>query len=149
MALVDRIEERIVKVPLESATRDGVIDELVGVLWAAGLLSDREAARAAVMEREAKGSTGLAEGVAVPHGKTPAVKDLAIAIGVSREGVDFGALDGQASRLFFLIMAPPDKAGPHIEALAEIARMARSKAFCRALSGARDAAELVELLRSD
>jgi nitrogen PTS system EIIA component len=85
----------------------------------------------------------------VPHAKTTAVHDLTIAIGVAPGGIDFQALDGRPSSLFFLILAPPDKSGPHIEALAEIARLTRSTAFCRAVAAAPSAAEVVRLFRGE
>ena len=147
MALIELIEENVVKVPLEAITKEGVVRELVDLLAAAGKISDKERVCAAVLEREAKGSTGLEEGIAVPHGKTTAVKRLTIAIGRAPRGIEFGALDGKPSRLFFLLLAPPDQSGPHIEALAEIARMARSKAFLGTLASVRSAAEVVELFR--
>ena len=147
MALIDLIREEVVRIPLAAGTKEGIIRELVQTLAAAGKVSDPEAASRAVLDREAKGSTGLEEGVAVPHGKTPAVESLAVAVGVAPKGVDFAALDGEPSNLFFLILAPPDQSGPHIEALAEIARLCRSKAFCRTLVSSRDAKEVVELFQ--
>lgn len=147
MALIELIEENVVKVPLEATTKEGVVRELVGLLAAAGKITDAERACESVLNREAKGSTGLEEGVAVPHGKTAAVKRLTIAVGIAPRGIEFGALDGKPSRLFFLLLAPPDQSGPHIEALAEIARMSRSKAFLATLAAARSAAEVVQLFR--
>ncbi|NLJ47008.1 MAG: PTS sugar transporter subunit IIA [Treponema sp.] len=147
MALIDLIREDVVRVPLAAGSKEGIIRELIQTLAAAGKVSDPEAAARAVLDREAKGSTGLEEGVAVPHGKTPAVQSLAIAVGVAPRGVDFAALDGKPSHLFFVILAPPDQSGPHIEALAEIARLCRSKAFCRTLISSRDPKEVVELFQ--
>ncbi|MCK7483150.1 MAG: fructose PTS transporter subunit IIA [Candidatus Moduliflexus flocculans] len=147
MALIDLIREEVVRVPLAAQNKEGIIRELVEVLAAAGTVSDPAAAARAVLDREAKGSTGLEEGVAVPHGKTAAVESLAIAVGIAPRGVDFAALDGKPSNLFFLILAPPDQSGPHIEALAEIARLCRSKAFCRTLASSRDAKEAVGLFQ--
>ena len=94
-------------------------------------------------------STGLEEGIAVPHAKTDAVKTLTIAIGISPEGVDFNSLDGKPSKLFFLMLAPPDQSGPHIEALAEIAKLSKSKAFINALINAKTPDEIVELFKED
>jgi PTS system nitrogen regulatory IIA component len=149
MALIDLIGADVIKVPLAGKSKDEVVRELLGVLAAAGRLADERRAYEAVLAREALGSTGLENGIAVPHAKTTAVKDLTIAIGVAPSGIDFQALDGKPSTLFFLILAPPDKSGPHIEALAEIARMTRSTAFCRAVAAARTAEEVVELFRED
>ncbi len=149
MSLIELIDESVVRVPLEAKDKDGAIRELVEVLFRAGKVSDKAEVQKAVFARETLGSTGLTDGIAVPHGKTTAVADLAIAIGISPSGIDFESLDGAPARLFFLIVAPPDKSGPHIEALSEIARMSRSKALCRALSNARDAADVVSLMKGD
>jgi len=149
MALIDLIEETVVRAPLKAVGKEAVIRELVDTLAAAGKILDAETAYQAVLDREAKGSTGLAEGIAVPHGKTISARELTIAIGVSPDGVEFGSMDGKPARLFFLILAPPDKAGPHIEALAEIARMSRSKAFCSALASCRSPTEVVRMLKEE
>ena len=149
MALIDLIEESVVRVPLAATTKDGAVCELLETLHTAGKITDVSKALAAVLDREAKGSTGLAEGIAVPHGKTVAARELTVAIGVSPRGVDFDSLDAKPARLIFLILAPPDQSGPHIEALAEIARMSRSTAFCQALASSRTAAELVGLFKDD
>lgn len=149
MALIELIEESLIRVPLAARDKQGVVRELVELLAEGGRTGDRAAVLKAILDREALGSTGLSEGIAVPHGKTGAVEDLAIVIGIAPDGVDFGAIDGLPSRLFFMIVAPPDKSGPHIQALSEIARLSRSKALCRAIIGARTAAEVVALLRGD
>jgi len=147
MALIDLISADVVKVPLAGKSKDEVVRELLGVLSSTGRIEDERKAYEAVLAREALGSTGLENGIAVPHAKTTAVKDLTLAIGIAPSGIDFQALDGKPSTLFFLILAPPDKSGPHIEALAEIARMTRSTAFCKTVAAARSAEEAVELFR--
>lgn len=149
MALIELLEEKIVKIPLTAFDKEGIIRELVDVLTQAGKVDDPEALYQAVLAREKLGSTGLEDGFAVPHGKTAGVKDLAIAIGIAPQGVNFNSADGEPSKLFFLIAAPPDKAGPHIEALAEIAKLSRSKAICNAMVNAKTPAEVVALLRGD
>ena len=147
MALLDRISAKVVKVPLVSTTKEGVIRELVSLLVDAGTIADAAASVEAVLAREALGSTGLQNGIAVPHAKTVAVADLAVAIGISPKGVSFASLDGLPSHLFFLLLAPPDKSGPHIEALAEIARLTRSTAFTRVLRAAANAEEVISIFR--
>jgi fructose-specific phosphotransferase system IIA component len=149
MALVDLISPEIVKVPLESTSKPAVLRELVQVLKDAGRIADFEKALAAVNQREQMGSTGLEHGFAVPHAKSDTVKTLTLAIGISPRGIDFSALDGEPSRLFFLMLAPPNQSGPHIQALAEIAKLSRSKSFCDAIMSARSAGEVVRLFRDD
>ncbi len=149
MALIDLITEEVVKVPLASQSKPEIIKELIRLLHQTGHIEQLEAAYDAVLTREAQGSTGLENGIAVPHAKTNAVKNLTIAIGISPAGVDFEALDGNPSHLFFLMLAPPDQPGHHIEALAEIARLTRSKAFCNIVTAAVSAREVIEIFREE
>ena len=145
MALIDLISKNVVRTPLESKAKYEIVRELVELLRDAEGILDFEEVLRAVVSREEKGSTGLENGVAVPHAKTEAVDRLILAVGVSPDGVDFGALDGEPSHLFFLLLAPSDQSAPHIEALAEIARITRSRAFCRAIMSACSADAVVNL----
>jgi fructose-specific phosphotransferase system IIA component len=149
MALIELISEEVVKVPLTSQSKPEIIKELIQLLHERGHIEQIEVAYDAVLTREAQGSTGLENGIAVPHAKTDAVKSLTIAIGISPAGVDFEALDGNPSQLLFLILAPPDQPGPYIEALAEIARLTRSKAFYNMVITAVSAREVVEIFREE
>jgi fructose-specific phosphotransferase system IIA component len=149
MALVDLVKPEIIKVPLESKSKQAVIRELLQVLVDAGKLTDFDAAYDALLAREAKGSTGLEAGLAVPHAKTDIVSTLTLAIGIAPEGIDFRALDGNLSYLFFLMLAPPNQSGPHIEALSEIARITQSKTFCKMLLRTQSPEEVAELLTEE
>ncbi|MHC4310422.1 MAG: PTS sugar transporter subunit IIA [Planctomycetota bacterium] len=147
MALIDLVVEKIVKVPLQSQDKPDVIRELVQILKDAGEIDDFDAILKGIQDREDKGSTGLEQGIAVPHCKSEAVSSLKLAIGIAPGGIDFDSLDKQPTNLFFLLVASPELSGPHVEALAEIAKLARSKAFCKALVNAENAQEVVELLQ--
>jgi len=147
MAIVDMLTPEVIKVPLVSRNKDEVLKELVEILAKAGKISNLERALDAIKKREDMGSTGLEEGIAVPHAKTDTVDKLTMAIGISPDGVEFDALDGKPSHIFFLMLAPPDQSGPHIQALAEIARMARSKAFINALKNAKSSEEVLNLFK--
>ena len=147
MTLIDLIDEDVVKVPLEHTGKAEVLRELLDTLAGTGKLSEIERAYNALLERESQGSTGLEHGIAVPHAKTDAVETLTVAIGISPNGIEFGAMDGQPSKLFFLLLAPPGQSGPHLEALSEIARLSRSEAFLRALISSRSPTDVLELLR--
>ncbi|MBN1837029.1 MAG: PTS sugar transporter subunit IIA [Spirochaetales bacterium] len=149
MALLDLINTDVVKVPLQSQTKNAVIRELVETLRDAGKIAEVEPVYDAVIARENMGSTGLENGIAVPHAKTRAVRKLTMALGVAPQGVDFQAIDGKPSRLFFLLLAPPDQSGPHIQALAEIARITRSQSFCSAIVNATSAEAVVELFSEE
>ncbi len=149
MALIDLLVPEVVRTPLESSDKPDVLRELVQILKDAGQIDDMDTVLQAVQEREDKQSTGLESGVAVPHCKTLAVTSLKLAIGIAPDGIDFDSLDRQPTTLFFLLVAAPDQSGPHVEALAEIAKLARSKAFCQALVRAANAEEVVDLIRGE
>ncbi|MCQ2604114.1 MAG: PTS sugar transporter subunit IIA [Spirochaetia bacterium] len=144
MAVINLIEEDVIKIPLEAKSKPEVIRELVDLLKSAGKIEDADSVFNAVITRENMGSTGLENGIAVPHAKTNKVPSLVLAIGIAPEGVDFDSLDGEPSNLFFLLLAPPSQSGPHIEALSEIARLTRSSSFCKVLLNAKSAKEIVE-----
>lgn len=149
MALIDMVVEEIIKIPLESKDKPDVLRELVQILKDAGEIDDFDTVLTAIQEREDKQSTGLEKGIAIPHAKSTAVSSLKLAIGIAPDGIDFDSLDGELSKLFFLLVAAPDQSGPHVEALAEIAKLARSNSFCKALVRADDAREVVELLKGE
>jgi fructose-specific phosphotransferase system IIA component len=149
MALIDMIVEKVIKTPLESKDKPDVLRELVQILKDAGEIDDFDTVLKDVQDREDKMSTGLEKGIAVPHAKTDAVSSLKLAIGIAPEGIDFDAMDKELSKLFFLLLAPPGQAGPHVEALSEIAKLAHSTSFCKALIHADNAREVVELMKGE
>lgn len=149
MAVIELMSEEIVKTPLTARDKPDVLRELVQILKDAGRIDDFDSVLRALQVREDQMSTGLEGGIAVPHAKSDAVDTLKMAVGIAPDGIDFNSLDGAPTKLFFLLVAPPDKAGPHVQALAEIAKLSQSKAFCRALVHAENAAEVMELMRGD
>lgn len=136
-----------VRVPLEGTTKDEVLRELVDTLAEAGDVSDAEAALKVVQEREQVLSTGIGYGVALPHGKTDACPQLTIAAGVTTEGVDFNALDGEPVDLIFLLVGPESEAGAHIKALSGISRLVRQPETRQRLKEAPDAETFLDALR--
>ena len=149
MALIDMIVEKVIKTPLTSKDKPGVLRELIQILKDAGEIDDFDKVLKTVQEREDKMSTGLEKGIAVPHAKTDAVSSLKLAIGIAPQGIDFDSMDKQPSKLFFLLLAPPGQSGPHVEALAEIAKLATSTSFCKALINADNAQEVVDLMKGE
>lgn len=149
MALIDMVVEKIVKIPLVSKDKPDVLRELVRILKDADEIDDFDTVLKAVQEREDKQSTGLEKSIAVPHAKTLAVSSLKLAIGIAPQGIDFDSLDGELSKLFFLLLAPPGQSGPHVEALAEIAKLAGSTSFCKALIRSENARQVVELMKGE
>jgi PTS system nitrogen regulatory IIA component len=137
-----------VRLELSGRTKIEIIDELVDVLDRAGLVTDRVQVREAVVEREKKLSTAMEHGVAVPHGKTSGVDRLVAAFGIKPQGVYFDARDGEPSRLFFLVVSPESISGPHVKALASIARCMNSAAHRGRILKAKSAEEVLRILRA-
>ena len=96
---------------------------------AAGRIDNREMVLKAVMDRERVMSTGMGDGVAIPHAKTDGVKDLVAAFGVTKQGIDFQSIDGKPVRIIFLLAGPTDQTGPHLKALSRISRLMHRKEF--------------------
>ena len=111
---------------LKGTNKEEIINELLDILVKNGKLRDREAAYAAVMDRERKMSTGMKHGIAIPHGKSPAVHDLVACIGISDAPVDFDSLDHEPCRIFIMTLSPIDKTGPHLQFLAEVSLLFKS-----------------------
>ncbi|HMP73480.1 MAG TPA: PTS sugar transporter subunit IIA [Kiritimatiellia bacterium] len=111
-----------IRLNLQSTDKESVIEELIDLLVAAGKIKDRKSALKAVTEREKKMSTGLQNGIAIPHGKTDTVENLVAAMGLSREGVPFESLDGEPAQIIVLTVSPASRTGPHIQFLADISR---------------------------
>ena len=149
MLLTELLSIDRVRIPLQAKSKDELLRELVSLVTTGSSPEEREQVLQAVREREAVLSTGIGYGVAIPHGKSPAVQELSMAAGRSVDPVEFDALDGQPARLFFLLVGPESAAGPHIKALSRISRIVRrddvrarllkapdEKAFLRALEDA-------------
>lgn len=133
-------------VDLKANTKEGIIDEMIDRLVAAGRVTDRAAVREAILEREAKMSTGMQNGVAIPHGKTDAVEALVAAVGIQKEGMDFGAMDGEPSTIFVMTVSPIKRRGPHMQFLAEVSRILGQAALRERLLAASTHAEVYEIL---
>jgi fructose-specific phosphotransferase system IIA component len=151
MNIREFLQERAVSVELKvgaQATKADIIEQLVGLLVSAGAIRDKDVSRLVqtLLNREALGSTGIGQGVAIPHGKTDTVSKLIGALAVCRQGVKFDSLDGEPVYLFFLLVAPEDSAGPHLKALARISRLLKDKHFRDSLRTAKDASTLLKTI---
>jgi Kef-type K+ transport system membrane component KefB/mannitol/fructose-specific phosphotransferase system IIA component (Ntr-type) len=132
---------------LKGETKEEIITELVDILAYRGKLLDRNLALKDVLEREKTMSTGMQRGIALPHGKTDGVNDMAVAVGIKKEGMDFESLDGEKSRLFILVVSPRKVSGPHIQFLAAIGTVLKDDATREEVINAPSAEEAVKLLR--
>jgi fructose-specific phosphotransferase system IIA component len=148
MILTQILQPACVKVPLESKDKESAIVELVDLLNDNGLLLDKDVVLEAVLTREKTRSTGIGSGIAVPHGKCKAVKELVMAIGITGEPIDFASVDGRPVRIIILLVSPADQTGPHIQALARISRLMLDEEFKQALEKATSAEEVYELLNN-
>ena len=146
MNLKKALSKHSVKLSLEAGEKDGIIEELIDVLDAAGKLSDREAALKAVRDRERKMSTGMQNGIAIPHGKSPTVESLVAAVGFKPEGCDFDSIDGKPCQVFILTISPANRTGPHIQFLAEISRLLHEEAVRKELVEADSSESVIEIL---
>jgi PTS system nitrogen regulatory IIA component len=121
------IHKESVSLSMQARDKQGIIEELLDLIVKSGRIPDRKAALKALLEREKKMSTGMHHGLAIPHGKTDTVDGLVASIGLIPEGVDFESMDGEPSRIFILTVSPANRAGPHIQFLAEISRLMNRK----------------------
>lgn len=149
MRLRDLLNEASVKVGLESVDKEECIEELVDVLVRAGRISEHAPALKSLYAREALGTTGIGQGVAVPHGKLDSLGDLVAAVGTSREGIEFDAIDGEPVHVVVLLLANVGHSGPHLRAMVEIARLVQVPGFYRKVLEATTAAEVLGLIESE
>ncbi len=149
MILTQILQPTCVKVPLESKDKESAISELVDLLDAERLLLDKSEALEAVMTREKTRSTGIGSGIAIPHGKCKAVKELVMAIGIAHEKIDFASIDGKPVGIIILLVSPLDQTGPHIQALARISRLMINEEFKQSLENATSAEQVYELLSNE
>jgi len=148
MILTEVLHRKLIKVPLESKDKQAAITELVDLLNANGLLSDRDVALESVMAREQTRSTGIGGRIAIPHGKCNAVNELVMAMGIARNPIDFKSIDNKPVTIIILLISPADQTGPHIQALAKISRLMLDEDFKEQLEKANSADEVHKLLSS-
>lgn len=149
MKIMDFLNKRAISVNIKAADKEGVIRELVDILARATDIKNEEELVKAILAREALGSTGIGQGVGIPHAKSQAVKELVAAFGLSRAGVNFDSLDGEPVYLFFLLIAPEESAGPHLKALARISRVLKDKYFRDLLKKAKDENEILHIIQEE
>ena len=148
MQLIDILELTCVKVAMAATDKSAAIKDLIDLLAQNVTLKDYDAVLQAVMEREAIRSTGVGQGFAIPHGKTPTVDRIHIAVGKLATPIDFDSIDGQKVTIIVLLVSPLDQTGPHIQALARISRLMLDSEFKQRLKNSSSPEELYELISS-
>lgn len=146
MKIMDILKEEFILEELKAKSKREVLVELATVFARGKIKFGPEAMLHALLEREKLGSTGIGDGIAIPHGKLAGLEEMVIAFGRSRQGVDFEAMDGKPAHLFFLLMAPENSAGQHLKALAKISRMLKDAAFRKYLLAAKTHDDLYRTL---
>lgn len=149
MLLTEILTEKRIKAPLLATTKQEAIAELVDMLVADGAIADRDKALAAVMEREQTRTTGIGNRIAIPHGKTTAVSEMAMAIGLAATPIEFESIDHRPVSLVILVVSPLDQTGPHIQALAHISRLLSSDPFRHKLILAPNAHDAMKLIKAE
>jgi len=145
MNLLDILKLECIRVPLAHAEKKAVIDEMVDMLAAAHPISDPASLKAAVWGREQTRTTGIGQGLAIPHGKSDVCDDLMLAIGKPATPLEFQSIDRQPVRLVVLLVSPPDQTSRHIQALARISRLMTQDDFREAVYNASCAEEIYRL----
>lgn len=129
MKIQDLLNKKVMLLDLQATTKEAAIDEMINSLVDNGVVTDFDVFKAGIMAREAQTSTGLGEGIAMPHSKNAAVKEATVLFAKSNKGVDYESLDGQPTDLFFMIAAPEGANDTHLAALAELSKYLMQDGF--------------------
>ena len=142
MKILDVLDKRLIVPEIASRTKEGVLREMVHSMAQVEKQVHEDRLMDILLERESMGSTGIGEGVAIPHGKSKEVDKILASFGRSLPGIDFQSLDGKPTHLFFLLIAPENSAVMHLKILAQISRLLKDQAFRKRLMEARSAEEI-------
>jgi PTS system nitrogen regulatory IIA component len=148
MEVNEFINQNLIKMNLKSEDKDSVIKEMIEIMEENEIITDKEEVIKKAMEREAKGTTGVGKGVAIPHVKSDAVKRPAVAFGRSDKGIDYGSMDEKLSHLFFLITVPEESHDEHLKLLAQLSRNLVHDDFRDSLLEAKNAEEVMSILEN-
>ena len=149
MKITELLDKRSIKIGVDATEKEDALKELVDILAEVKDIGDKKSIVRALIDRENLGSTGIGQGIAIPHGKTDRVKELVAVLGISQKGVNFESLDGELVYIFFLLVAPKDTAGPHLKALAQISRLLRDSYFCELLRRCKTSDEVYDLIKRE
>jgi fructose-specific phosphotransferase system IIA component len=149
MKLADLITEQVVKIPLENIEKTKIIEELVDILYRSKKITDKEKILKSVLEREKVMTTGIGNGVAIPHGKSEGSPEIAAVFGITKTDVNFSSIDDKPVHLIFLLVGPENTPGPHIKILSRISRLMSKDSFRQKLLQATTPAEAVKLIREE
>jgi len=146
MKIAELLVPDAVVAEMNSAGKNAALEELTEAMTRAHSGLDRDAVLRVLHERERLGSTGIGDGVAIPHGKLKNVDQLLLSFGRSREGIEFDSMDGKPAHLFFLLLASEESVGVHLKTLARISKLLKNTAVRDALMTAADSAEIYRII---
>ncbi len=146
MKISEYLTPSLIQMDLVSETKEELFPEMVQLFVKNGLVHDAAAAVRVLEEREEKMSTGVGNGIALPHGKLPEAKQSILALGISRNGIDYDSLDGAPVYIVIAIFADPENPAQHIEVLAEISRLFALPEFAQRIRAARSAEDVLNII---
>lgn len=146
MKILDYIKKETVLTNLSSSDKKGVIDELAEPVADLTGINHREIVHV-LIERERLGSTGIGDGIAIPHGKISGLDSLILGFGLSAKGVNFEAIDGKPTHIFFLLLSPDNSTGLHLRILARISKLLKEDTFKNRLIQAGSPGDVLETIR--
>lgn len=146
MRITDLLDKRSISLTGTPKTKSEALDQIIDLMMESGKISDREAYRAQVYAREEESTTGIGEGIAIPHGKCDAVKEPGLAAMVIKDGVDFDALDGAPVTLMFLIAAPNTEDNVHLDVLSKLSVLMMDENFADSLRNASSVEEFLNII---
>ncbi len=149
MKIMDFLNADAITVDLQATDKKSAIVELVEVLKSTKKVKKTDEIIEVVLEREKLGSTGIGQGVAIPHGKTDVLQEQVGALGISRKGIEFNSLDGEPVHIVFLLVGPVEVAGQHLKALSRISRLFKDKFLRQAIRDAKTKEEIVKIIQQE
>jgi PTS system nitrogen regulatory IIA component len=149
MKIMDFLCPEAITIDLKAQDKKSAITELVEMLHKSKKVKKTSEVIETILEREKLGSTGIGQGVAIPHGKTDTVPGQIAALGISQRGVEFNSLDGEPVYLLFVLVGPVEVAGQHLKALSRISRLFKDKFFRQALREAKSVEEVIKIIEHE
>ena len=149
MQLVDVLKENMIFLNFEASNKEEAIEKFINSVEKTGTIKEPNALKDALLEREKLGTTGIGQGIAMPHARSSAIKDLTVAFFRSEKGIDFKSMDSEPVHLVFLLLAPVTAGGPYLKLLAKISRLLRGDDFRTALMEAKDVSSVLQIIQDN
>ena len=149
MKITDILKKEHIIENLVSTDKESTLDELSSFLKDKGMVSNKETLQSALMEREALGSTGIGENVAIPHAKISAIDQIVTVFGRSIKGIEFDSLDKKPVHFIYLVLAPMNSSGQHLKVLARVSRLLKNKSLRESIISATEANQIYAIIADE